>query len=95
MNDLFDDKTFKDDQDLRIADLQRQVTELRDRYEAPDAKPWSHYQKIKKENPDTYWRSDVQKQMHKDATTLGDRFIDGDYEDNKFRESNINLKFKG
>jgi hypothetical protein len=85
MNDLF--ATTEKDQ---IIEAQKQeIEELRSRLRSPDAKPWSHYQQIKKDNPTEYWSGKVQAQMFEDARTLDDKFMDGDYLSDKFRESNI------
>jgi hypothetical protein len=40
---------------------------------------WSFYQNMKKTDPKTYWDPKTQVQMHKDSSTLGDAFEDGDF----------------
>lgn len=46
----------------------------------PQKRTWSYYQKMRKEDPRLYHDPRTQVQMHKDATTLGDDFKDGDWD---------------
>jgi hypothetical protein len=40
---------------------------------------WTYYEKMKKENPHTYWTPKIQDQLHKDHMALGQAFEDGSY----------------
>ena len=44
-----------------------------------NARTWSYYQKMKRDNPTLYLNPKTQVQMHKDAVDLGDAFADGDW----------------
>lgn len=37
-------------------------------------KTWSHYEKMRKQNPGAYWSTQVQNEIHKQAARLGERF---------------------
>lgn len=37
-------------------------------------KTWSHYEKMRKQNPSVYWSTQVQNEIHRAAAKLGERF---------------------
>lgn len=37
-------------------------------------KTWSYYEKLRRQNPATYWSSQVQSEIHRQAAKLGERF---------------------
>lgn len=47
----------------------------------PQKRTWSYYDKMRKEQPKLYYDPKTQVQMHKDATSLGDEFKDGNWDD--------------
>jgi|SRR6516162_664842 hypothetical protein len=44
--------------------------------QSPEAKPWSQYQQLKKDNPSEYFKASTQIQMDRDAQAMGADFFD-------------------
>ncbi|MCK1653060.1 hypothetical protein IVA88_16705 [Bradyrhizobium sp. 149] len=61
--------------------LQKRINKLIEDEAEQRQHTWSYYQKIKKEDPDRYWRSKTQQQMVSDASALGEAFQDGSFND--------------
>lgn len=50
------------------------TTDMTLRNDSGTDRSYSYYQKLKKDNPSSYWSPAVQNQMHKDAIRLGEKF---------------------
>lgn len=61
--------------------LQKKIDKLLADEAAQKQRTWSYYQKMKKEDPDRYWKGKTQEQMVIDASALGEGFQDGGFND--------------
>ena len=71
--DNFEDSGQEQLPDYLLQEIQTKITDHR----ARQNRPWSYYEKMRKEKPKDYWKPATQAQMLKDYQALGDKFEDG------------------
>jgi hypothetical protein len=78
-NNIIDTSALNSGNFTQTDGIDDQIKRLTAEKARQQARTWSFYEKLKKENKAEYLEPKVQRQMNLDAVALGDKFFDGDF----------------